>query len=105
MNPPLNSVNESLNWMNPPLILVNESLNWMNPPLNSVNESLNWMNPPLNSVNESLNSINEFLILHTNTLGLRIIVGWVVACFPVGVRSETQQSPENVGFRPSTQPT
>ncbi|MEH2237498.1 hypothetical protein [Nostoc sp.] len=43
--------------------------------------------------------------LSTYTLGLRIIVGWVVPCFPVGVRSETQQSPENVGFCPSTQPT
>ncbi len=59
MNPPLNSVNKSLNWMNLPLNSVNESLNWMNPPLNSVNESLNWMNPPLNSVNESLNWMNQ----------------------------------------------
>ncbi|MEH2184687.1 MAG: hypothetical protein V7K64_00695, partial [Nostoc sp.] len=53
-NPPLNSVNEYLNWMNPPLNSVNEYLNWMNPPLNSVNEYLNWMNPPLISVNEYL---------------------------------------------------
>ena len=44
-----------------------------------------------------------------NTLGLASktinCVGWVVACFPVGVRSETQQTTENVGFRSSTQPT
>ncbi len=33
-----------------------------------------------------------------NTVQLRIIVGWVE-------RSETQQMPENVGFRSSTQPT
>ncbi|MFN6500827.1 MAG: hypothetical protein RMX65_028040 [Nostoc sp. DedQUE01] len=39
-------------------------------------------------------------------------VGWVVACFRVAlpsrrvmVRSETQQTPKNVGFRSSTQPT
>ncbi|AHJ29069.1 hypothetical protein NSP_27410 [Nodularia spumigena CCY9414] len=30
------------------------------------------------------------------------IVGWVVACFPVGVRSETQQIRANVAF-PSTE--
>ncbi|WP_230967590.1 hypothetical protein, partial [Nostoc commune] len=33
-----------------------------------------------------------------NTARLRRFVGWVE-------RSETQQSPENVGFRSSTQPT
>gem|GEM_PF-2235059 len=43
-------------------------------------------------------SLNQFSSLNLNTLGLRIIVGWVE-------RSETQQSTENVGFRPSTQPT
>ncbi|MEH1781047.1 MAG: hypothetical protein V7K67_29030 [Nostoc sp.] len=31
------------------------------------------------------------------------IVGWVVACFPVGVRSETQQTLGNVGLRNKTQ--
>jgi hypothetical protein len=34
-----------------------------------------------------------------------VVVGWVVACFPVGVRSETQRNAKDVGFRPSTQPT
>ncbi len=36
--------------------------------------------------------------LYYNTVQLRKIVGWVK-------QSATQQSPENVGFRSSTQPT
>ncbi|MEH2403626.1 hypothetical protein [Nostoc sp.] len=48
-----------MNWMNPPLNSVNESLILVNESLNSVDESLILVNPPLNSVNESLILVNE----------------------------------------------
>ncbi|MEH2319894.1 hypothetical protein [Nostoc sp.] len=49
--------------------------------------------PPLPNAVASVAALHKF-----KAVQLRIIVGWVE-------RSETQQSTENVGFRPSTQPT